>query len=102
MPDDSILRDLFARWELVWHEDRRDARPDRHAGLPDRGWQAGGNLAVGPTTEIGMDRRRCAGALAEPAAKQVGPVKSLAAITAVCLSRSSYAQGTGRRSSRPT
>ena len=24
MSDDSVMRDLFDRWELVWHEDRYD------------------------------------------------------------------------------
>ena len=28
MSDQSILRDLFDRWEQVWHEDRYDLVPD--------------------------------------------------------------------------
>jgi len=27
MADDTALRDLFDRWELVWHEDRHDLIP---------------------------------------------------------------------------
>ena len=141
MSEETMMRDLFDRWERVWHEgqydliarcvqpnyirhdeagDRtvtreayaaeiaktRQERPDirfvvydhtfegdrawfrftfkwtdpntgetrtpgRNAGLPDRGWQARGDLAYAPTARLGMDRRRCAGALDEPAANQV-------------------------------
>jgi predicted SnoaL-like aldol condensation-catalyzing enzyme len=28
MSDESVLRDLFDRWERVWHEDRYDLVPD--------------------------------------------------------------------------
>ena len=43
----------------------------RHAVLPDRGWQARGDLADVAATRVGMDRRGCAGALDELAANQV-------------------------------
>jgi SnoaL-like polyketide cyclase len=43
MPDDSVMRDLFDRWELVWHEDRHDLIPGcvasaylRHEATGDR------------------------------------------------------------------
>ena len=53
-------------------ENRRGAQPGRNAVLPDRGRQARGDLAYAPTARLGMDGRRCAGALDEPAANQVG------------------------------
>jgi hypothetical protein len=28
MPEDTILRDLFDRWERVWHEGQYDLVPD--------------------------------------------------------------------------
>jgi hypothetical protein len=43
MPDDSVIRDLFDRWELVWHEDRHELIPTcvaptylRHEAAGDR------------------------------------------------------------------
>jgi hypothetical protein len=39
----------------------------RNAGLPDREGQARRDLAYAPTARLGMDRRRCAGALESPA-----------------------------------
>jgi hypothetical protein len=141
MANESAMRDLFDRWERVWHEGQYDPIPscvgptyirhdeagDRtvtrdayaaeiaktrqerpnirfvvydhsfegarawfrftlkftdpkigemrtraaHAGLPDRGWIAAGDLAFVPTARLGMARRCCAGTLDEPAARQV-------------------------------
>jgi len=43
MPDDSVMRDLFDRWELVWHEDQHELIPScvapaylRHEAAGDR------------------------------------------------------------------
>ena len=43
MSDESLTRDLFDRWELVWHEDRHDLVPScvgptylRHEARGDR------------------------------------------------------------------
>jgi hypothetical protein len=58
------------RFTLKW-TDTKNVHSSRHATLPDRGRQARGDLAYVPTTRLGMDRRRCARALDEPAANQV-------------------------------
>lgn len=139
MAEEKVMRDLFDRWERVWHEGQYDLIPTcvgsnyiRHdeqgdrtvtreayaaelakmrqdrpgirvvvydhtfngdrawfrfsfkwtdpktgearsrAGMQaDRGWQTRGDLAFTPTTGVGMDRRRGAGALDKPAANQV-------------------------------
>ena len=43
MSDESVTRDLFDRWELVWHEERYDLVPScvgptylRHEATGDR------------------------------------------------------------------
>jgi len=141
MSNESAMRDLFDRWERVWHEGQYDLIPScvgptyiRHEEKSDRtvtreayaaeiaqtrqerpnlrfvvcdrsfegdrawfrfrlkftdpksgetrtraglqvyrieGWQARGDLAHVPGDRLGMARRRCAGALDEPAAHQV-------------------------------
>jgi hypothetical protein len=146
MSEESAVRDLFDRWERVWHEGRYELIPDcvepnyirhdeagdrtvtrglrsggcqhsptaaalaircvrshiqwrprlvplyaqvdrsdyrraahasGHAGLPDRGWQARGNVASVSNTRLGMDRCRRAGSLDESACVSAGSAHPL-------------------------
>jgi hypothetical protein len=72
------------RFTMKWTDLKTgETRKSRHAGLPDRGWQACGDLGDVPTARLGMDGPRCAGALDERAANQVSPY-CLPTIPSIC------------------